>query len=237
MRFIPLLICFFSFSSWGFVQVNPVRLILKDSTFGHFTVRNTQGKPVEVKITNKFFIQEKNREMKPGTSEKEEIKKILFSPSEFILAPGSKQVVRFFIKDKLDGSEKRTYAHLLTEVKDEEIDKSKMMVLTPNMAIAIPVIIRKKTLPDNIEIKNLSLNPKEKDCILSMEWINKTHSSYINIDLLDSKGKIISQLNGVSNYLDKLDWVSPFSNIDCNLIKKIKILDVDNDIHVFSRDF
>ncbi|HLT23031.1 MAG TPA: fimbria/pilus periplasmic chaperone [Bacteriovoracaceae bacterium] len=237
MKFLLFFLSLFSFSSWGFIQVNPVRIILKDSTFGHFTVRNTQGHPVEVKITNKFFQQDKNREMKPGPGGTEEIEKVIFSPANFTIPPGDKQVVRFFIKDKFQEKEKRTYAHLLTEVKDDNIDKSKMMVLTPNVAIAIPILFRKNTILDNIEIRDLKLTQQDKNCVLSMEWSNKSHSSYINIDLLDANEKIISQLNGVSNYLDKLEWLQSFSDTNCNLIKKIKVFDVDNNIHVYSRDF
>lgn len=224
---------------FAFVQVNPVRILLSEMTYGHFTVRNTQGKPVKVEITNQFFEQSETGVMKPLNDSPKKIKTILFSPQKFTIDPGAKQVVRFFIKDKLPENEIRTYAHLLTEVMDEEdSSKAKMMVLTPKVALAIPVVLRKKrSETNNVEVLSLNLKPSEGNCEIHTRLKNNFHSSYLNLVASDQKGDPILTINGISNYLNNNSWVNIVEGKDCNQIKKVNITDADSNISVINKTF
>ena len=236
-----LLSWFFSFNCWSFVQVNPVRFFIKDTKFSHFTVRNTQSKPVKVEIENKYFAMEPDGKMIPDNSKaKDELKKILFTPKNFILGPGEKQVVRFFIKDTLNTAELRTYAHLLTEVQTEQANKESetgtSMSLTPKVAVAIPIIYRAKNDKENIKISGEAFSQTGSDCIMKAKWENKTHSSYVNVEMMDAEEKIIYQLNGISNYLQSYDWNLVVPKMTCSKIKRIKIYDVDNEVYAVDKE-
>lgn len=241
MKLLLLFSYLISFSALSFVQVNPVRFHVNESKFSHFTVRNTQSKSVSVDIENKYFAMQPDGKMIPDNSKAtDELKKILFTPKSFVLGPGEKQVVRFFVKDTLAGAELRTYAHLLTEVKTELPEKTDTsgpsMSLTPKVAVAIPVIFRVKTFKENINISEEKFLQKESDCIMNAKWMNLHHSSYINFEALNDKGEIIFQLNGISNYLKNYDWNLVIAKTKCDKIKRIKIFDVDNDAYIVNKE-
>lgn len=227
--------------SWSFVQVNPVRFYIKDSKFSHFTVRNTQSKSVNVSISNKYFgMLPDGKMVEENNSAKNELKKILFTPNSFTLGPGEKQVVRFFIKDTIVGNELRTYAHILTDVKEEqktgEDSKGTSTSLTPKVAIAIPIIYRLTDQKDNMSFTDEKFLQKDSDCLMSAKWVNKHHSSYVNFEAFDSEGKNIFKLNGVSNYLQEYNWNLIMPDLKCDKINLIKIFDVDNDVYIINRE-
>ncbi len=229
-----LLICS---NSWAFVQVNPVRFNIKDSKFSHFTVRNTQSKSVNVSISNKYFEMQPDGKMVESTvGAKTELKKILFTPNSFVLGPGEKQVIRFFIKDNIVGNELRTYAHILTDIKEDtktaEETKGTSTSLTPKVAIAIPIVYRANHLKDNVSITDEKFVQKNSDCLMSVKWINKQHSSYVNFEAYDSNAKNIFKLNGVSNYLPEYNWNLLMPKVKCDKIKLIKFFDVDNEVYI-----
>lgn len=235
-----LLLCFIS-SAHAFVQVNPVRLHVKASKLGHFTVRNTQSKPVSVEIENKYFSLQPDGQMKPGKGD-DELKKILFTPKNFQLGPGEKQVVRFFVKDEAPKTELRTFAYILTEVKNDQNESgssnspAQVLTLTPKVAVAIPVIYRLITDKNNTQISDERFEQKGENCWLFAKWRNSTHSSYINLELFDAKDKIIATLNGASNYLKEYDWKHEIDKTKCTDIKKMQVRDVDNDALVVNRE-
>lgn len=225
----------------AYVQVNPVRFYVKDAKFGHFTVRNTQSKSVHVEIDNKYFEMKPDGKMiQDNKNATDELKKILFTPKDFVLGPGDKQVVRFFVKDELKGAELRTFAHLLTDIQsnlvEKDAGKGPTMSLTAKVALAIPVIYRTKLDKENASFQNDQFTQKEDDCVFSTKWFNKTHSSYINFLAFDKEGKEIFKINGVSNYLPEYQWIISMPKTKCKDIKKIQVFDVDNDVNIISRD-
>lgn len=228
-------------TAWSFVQVNPVRLSLNNSRFSHFTVKNTQSKPIKIEIENKYYNMLPDGSMTPEkVAQEENIKKVIFSPQAFTLLPGGKQVVRFFIKDQTNQTELRSYVYLLSEEKNEieenSLSKENKMELRPKIAIAIPLLFRSKTIKENIELTEIKGSKKENDCILEMTWKNKHHSSYINLEVLGAENKSIFKLNGVSNYLSSFNWQTKIPKTDCTIIKKIKIFDVDNEVYVLNSE-
>ncbi len=241
MKLLYLIVLLFSSSVFAYVQVNPVRFFIKDAKFGHFTVRNTQSKPVSVEIDNKYFEMKPDGKMVQESKDaKDELKKILFTPKNFTLNPGEKQVVRFFIKDSIQTSELRTFAHLLTEIKEnneiKEQNSGQSMSLTARVALAIPVIYRPVTDKQNTSFLNEKLTQTGANCQLAVDWKNLTHSSYINFSALDEAGNELFKINGVSNYLKEYNWKLLIEKIDCKKIKKIQFYDVDNEVLIVSRD-
>lgn len=232
-----------SFSARAYVQVNPVRFHVKETKFSHFTVRNTQSKSVKVEIESRYFKMTPDGKMaeEKGTPS-DELKKVLFTPKNIVLGPGEKQVIRFFVKDELKGAELRTYAYILTEIQDDSKDggsspsPAQVLTLTPKVAIAVPVIYRLKTDKNNIEFGPEDLRQVTDGCLISTEWKNKTHSSYVNLEALDKNDKNIFVVNGVSNFLPNYQWKQLMSKVKCSDVKKIKIFDVDNDVYVVSRE-
>lgn len=168
-----------------------------------------------------------------------EIKKILFTPNSFTIGPGEKQVVRFFIRDSIVNDELRTYAHILSEIKEdekEEVQKKETTTsLTPKVAIAIPIIYRSKNQKENIVISDETFTQKNSDCVLNAKWVNKHHSSYINVELFDKGNETVFKLNGISNFLNEYNWNLVMSNLKCDKIKSIKIFDVDNEHYVIDK--
>lgn len=240
MKFLALLILL-SPLAHSYVQVNPVRFYVNEAKFGHFTVRNTQNKSIKVEIENKYFEMLPDGQMiQKSNGSADELKKILFTPKDFTLAPGDKQVVRFFVRDDLKGAELRTFAHLLTEIQtnlvEKEVSKGQSLSLTAKVALAIPVIYRTKLDKENISFSDEKFSQEDENCKFSALWKNKTHSSYINFVAMDGDGKEIFKINGVSNYLKDYQWHLNMPKLKCNKIKKYQILDVDNEVNVISRE-
>lgn len=231
----------FSSSALAFVQVNPVRFHIKDAKLGHFTVRNTQSKSVSVEIENKYFAMKPDGSMGEGSGD-DELRKILFTPKNFVLKPGEKQVVRFFVKDDLKVKELRTFAYILTEIQNKADEKgqnnspAQVLNLTPKVAIAIPVVYRPVTDPKNALIQNEKFEQDGADCIMTSNWSNGTHSSYVNLEVFGSSEKPVFAANGVSNYLKSYDWKQILKDVKCSDIKKIQIFDVDNEVLVVNRE-
>jgi P pilus assembly chaperone PapD len=214
---------------------------MKGAKFMHFTVRNTQNKPVSVEIENRYYVMKEDGSMEYAqTAGRDGLRKILFTPNSFILNPGEKQVVRFFIKDKSLAKEMRSYAYILTNIttdpdKGSQKDMTSMS-LSPKVAIVIPIIYRPETKKDNVLIKDLTFSQVESECLIKISWINSFHSSYLNFEAFDKQNEKVYEINGVSNFLPSFFWSFKVGMNICKKLKRIKIFDVDNDVYVFDRE-
>lgn len=226
----------FSLNSFSYVQINPTRFILTGGVkVGHFSVRNTQKKAIIVNTSIKYFEMKPEGGMKEVkvSSSKNALKKVLFSPRSFTVQPGKKQVVRFFIRERLEEGQNEllAYAHFETEVegKKEEMSK-KQMALIPKVALAIPIVFRKETVGNNstfINAKKKILS--ENKCEVVIDWKNSTHSSYADFIGMDKDNKQSFIVKGVSNYLSSYKWKHEVKS-NCKNINYIIAKDIDSKI-------
>ncbi len=226
-----ILLLFLSLNAFAYVQVNPTRFLLEGNRkVGSMSVRNTQSEKVRVEMTLKFFSMTSTGEMKRAKAgiEGKNLKRVIFSPSSFTVAPKEKQVVRFFIRDKIKDEELTGFANLRTEKLGQDKPKGKnSMSLVPKLAIAIPIIFRKKTKQSNISIEKIKKNSlSDGDCLISFDWKNKYHSSYINLIIKNKKNEKVKIVKGASNYLSSYTWTNKIKE-KCNSLDKMIITDND----------
>lgn len=227
-------LCFiFSISTHAYVQVNPTRILLENGKkVGHFTVRNSQPKSVKVVVSLKYFSMDKTGKMSQTKTlnEKINLKKILFSPRNFELEAGKKQVVRFFIRDKIsvDTKELYGYAHFETEIIENNKSDKRQMKLIPKVAVAIPVVYRTQTVKSNLVVENVKkIINKNGSCKISLNLKNNDHSSYFDVKGISKSSEETFIVKGISNYLDTYKWEYTKEE-NCKNSFKIVVKDVDS---------
>ncbi|MGZ3770434.1 MAG: hypothetical protein ACXVCP_12890 [Bdellovibrio sp.] len=218
-----LTIFFIAGNAFAELQVFPLRVVLSEKErAAQISLRHKGNKPERYRITAVFYKMGPDGSMtlveKTRPEDQDGRNYFRFSPRQVTLAPNIEQVVRVVTRlpAQLEDGEYRCHLHFesMTENDNSNIAEEKTatgarMLLKANMAVAIPVIIKKGTAPTKVSITNFKVN-KEKDNKFSFSAEMSKEGkgfTYGNIEIVSTSEKgdtqILSTINGISNYISK----------------------------------
>lgn len=170
---------------------------------GSFSIEGDEGENIRFKIYPEMFdVSDKSKMMEGNKDNKNSlVNKIRFSPSEFTIAPGTQQIVRFTLTDLnlLPDGESRVALFLEDTKTKEVILESKNKNIRPKIVIktrtAVPIYVDNGKIVKSGELENLSLVPKENglDYLLSIKSIGNSKIRLNGIAQIVNEGNLISE--------------------------------------------
>lgn len=211
-----------STNAFAELQVFPLRLTLSDKErSAQISLRHKGNKKESYRITAVFYKMGLDGSMKlvekTAPEDKDGRGLFRFSPRQVTLEPNIEQVVRLVarIPANLEEGEYRCHLHFeAMSDNDSPVIQGKdangaTMVLKANMAVAVPVIIKRGNTQSKVSLNNFKiLKDKANKYSFSVEMVKEGNGfAYGNIEVISTDDKsetqILTTINGISSYIDK----------------------------------
>lgn len=215
-----ILIVFFSSFAWADLQVFPLRVVLSEKERNaQISVRHRGSKTTRYRITTVFYKMNPDGTMKE--LKKDQIKEktaepfFRYSPKQVVLEPNVEQVIRITLRMPSDLPEGDYRTHLHFEGVEDTTSPvpsgnptGAVMTLKAQLAMAIPVIVRKGNPNYQVNLSNLKYvktADQKPAFMVDMKTTGNAfpYGSFEVFSIVPGKEpKTIGIVNGVSSYVE-----------------------------------